>query len=1045
MGEWVSNPRGSLLTAALVGFVWLWPTTAVRADGDASPGEGSIVLSANVIRTWEDRGLQFLLMQGDCRILQGDRRVQCAECLAWAPAQRGEANETVRFHFVARRRVELELPGKPRESLERYTSAWTTTQGFVAKAAQEVAQGSGAEHPLYRHVIDTQDPFRDVPREDPAIQRTLFQEPAQEANPPAGRIRAPRRGGGPFLPTPSRGPNTRRFLSLAPRSSRTYQLETMTGAAGEEMATISGGVTLTVEEPDTGNMVTIATDRAVVWRRGEATAIPGDTRHDVSAQQIETYLEGNVQINIGSAADFSRNQQIQLNGKQIYFDVNRNRALVLDGTIETYDERLRAPLLMNSERLFMFAPDKFYGESSSFTTSPYRGRPGYAFTGDETYLERVKQPIVNPFTGNPALDTQGKPMFRSKNFGTSYNSFLRVDDVPIFYTPYVRVDLEHPLGPVETIKFGNTQRLGVTTSVTLNAWRLLGLDYLEVADRFDWLFDVGYYSARGVAGGTRVTYVGKEPPLTAGAYHGRFLTWWIDDHGRDFLGVGRNDLVPPETFRGRALFQHRHQLDDDTSLIASFAYLSDKNFLQSFFQNDFDIAPDQETVLYLKRQRENLAWTFLAMPRVNDFLPQNEALPRGDVYLIGQSLLDDRLTYYSHSSIGYFRVRPPAEEPLLGSPTFDATADTARVDTRHELDLPFRLGDLNVVPYAIGQFTGYTEAVDGEMLGRGYGAGGVRASLPFWRTFPNIQSTLFNLNGLAHKITLYADYQYALSTHPREELPYIDQLDDDTSDLVRRMNLYRTYTAQGLPVPERYDPRFEGFRRDLDFYPEAIDSLHVVRLGVSQRLQTKRGPIGAEKIIDWMTYDLRGSYFPDSDRDNLGKPFGLLDYNYRWHIGDRTSVLSTGVWEPLDGTNTQSVTLAMQRPPRSLLSAFYSHYVSGPFESNFVGFNSSYRFSYKYAGYIATSVDLSQLNQVSYQFGFTRIGLDFITHLTVNYTAGREDFGFRFEILPRVAPRRAFGRGVLTTLPYGVEAGELIAPVSLDRIGILQNNTSQPF
>jgi len=1045
-GGTVPNTGRPLLTAALVAVVLHAHSLSVDA-ADTQPESEAIVLAAEVIHTWEDHGLQFLLMQGNCRLSQGGRRVQCTECLAWAPAQKGGAGETVRLRFVARQGVNLELPGKPAESLKRYVGDWMTSGGFVANASKEVDQTPGTDHPLYRHALETQDPFRGSPKEDPAVTPAMFQAPAAGA--PAatpGRAGNPRRRGAPTLPHMTSGANTRRFLSIAPRSSRGHQLESVTGDAGEELWMITGGVTLTIDEPDAGTMVTIATDRAVVWRRGQAAAVPGDPRQqDVSAQQIETYLEGNVQINMGSAVDFSRNQQVQLNGKQVYFDVNRNRALVLDGTVETYDERLQAPLLMNSERLFMLTPEKFYGENASFTTSSHRGRPGYEFTGEETYLERVRQPIVNPFTGVQATDDKGQPLYRNRNFGTGYNSFLRLDDVPIFYTPYVRLDLEHPLGPVETIKIGNTQRLGVTVSTTLNAWRLLGLDYLEVANRFDWLFDIGYYSARGPAGGTRVTYASKEPTLAAGSYNGRFLTWWIHDEGRDFLGVDRNDLVPSTTERGRVLFQHRHQIDEDTTLLASFAYLSDSNFLQSFFQNDYDTAPDQETVLYLKRQRGNFALTFMAQARVNDFLPQNEALPRGDMYVIGQSLLNDHLTYNSHSSVGYFRVRPPAGMPLLGSPTFDASVDTGRVDTRHELDLPLRLGDLNVVPYVVGQFTGYTEDVNGDALGRGYGAGGVRASLPFWRTFPGVQSTLFNLNGLAHKITFYADYQYAMSNVNREELPYIDQLDDDTSDLVRRMNLYRTYVSKGLPVPERYDPRFEGFRRDLEYYPEVIDSLNVARLGISQRLQTKRGPIGAEKIIDWMTLDMRGSYFFDADRDNFGKPFGLLDYNYRWHLGDRTSLLSTGAWEPLDGTNSQNLTIAMQRPPRSLISAFYSHYDSGPFSSNFVGFNVSYRFSYKYAGYVASAVDLAQLDNVSYQFGFTRLGLDFITHLTVNYTAGRNDFGFRFEILPRVATRRSFGRGILSTLPYGVDSGELVAPVSIERMGIMQNNISQPF
>ena len=41
------------------------------------------------------------------------------------------------------------------------------------------------------------------------------------------------------------------------------------------MLTITGGVTLTVEEPDTGNLVTIATDRAPISPPAAAGSVAG--------------------------------------------------------------------------------------------------------------------------------------------------------------------------------------------------------------------------------------------------------------------------------------------------------------------------------------------------------------------------------------------------------------------------------------------------------------------------------------------------------------------------------------------------------------------------------------------------------------------------------------------------------------------------------------------------------------------------------------------------------------------------------------------------
>ena len=61
-----------------------------------------------------------------------------------------------------------------------------------------------------------------------------------------------------------------------------------------------------------------------------------------------------------------------------------------------------------------------------------------------------------------------------------------------------------------------------------------------------------------------------------------------------------------------------------------------------------------------------------------------------------------------------------------------------------------------------------------------------------------------------------------------------------------------------------------------------------LRLGVRHRWQTKRGGPrqAAHRRLDHARYECHD--FPDPDRDNFGQDVGLFDYDFRWHLGDRS-------------------------------------------------------------------------------------------------------------------------------------------------------------
>jgi hypothetical protein len=1049
-----------MLTAALCPWRYLAADEPPRAWSLHSQ---DIRLLGDASQTWVAAGQRYVLLEGSAMVEQGLLRLRADTLLARFP-ENADKLPIKSVTIVGQGRARAEGAGRNNAERPELADYLETKSRIIPPTnARSV---SAAQHPLVARVdesarsqqaasfapptsANSESDVADAtyrtnkPNEQGDILRTqaIDAPPSPDANPfpmpnenratPTIRDGASSRGLAGNL-----GGGGLKRIRWFPRTSQPFNVSSSLSADGlYRQWMFTGGINLIVEEVGTGATVDITADRAVLWTRGDLGGDPtGGGLQSDGSQEVEVYLEGNVNIRQGNPTQATGVMSIVLFGKQVYFNINTNQALVLDGAVEAVEPQLQVPVYMTSPEIRQLAPGEFFGRDASFTTSIHRGTPGYAIKGKEIYFEEIKERIKNPFTGQPVIDSDtGQPLEVARHYATGYANTLRVSDVPVFFWPYVRANAEDPLGPVQNIRLGQSQNLGTIAGVSLDIWQLTGFDYLPIADRTNWLLDLGYFSDRGFSAGSRFNYFGRELFSPDDKYFGRMLGWYLNDNGFDQLGPTRRGIVPSTSNRGRYLFQNRYDLREDTTVITEFSYLSDSNVLESFFEAEYDTGKDQETLVYGKFARDNYAFTGIVQPRLREFLPQNEWLPRADAYWIGQPLFGDRVTYFTHSSVGYGRLNTPQNYVL---PT-DVSFDLGRGDTRHEFNLPLSLGPWEVTPFVIGQATGYTDAIDAEGLGRLYGAAGVRTSLPFYRIFPNVKSDLFYLNGLAHKVSLNADYLFARTGHHYSELPLMDQLDDDTSELVRRQNILNSF---GGVVPTWYEPRFQALRRGIIFYPEALDNQDTLRLSVTQRLQTKRGPEGRRRIIDWMYFDSGATLFPAPNRDNLGESWGLIDYTYKWNIGDRTSITSDGLYEPYDGTLQIGGGIFTQRPPRGTFSIFYSHFDSGPFTSNYIGVGTAYRFSNRYAGYFEIGNDLEAANAVNVRASFSRIGLDFVTTLGIFWNAGRDDLGFDFSILPRVGIRGRLNRSIVQTLPFGVEPAAQYGPSAMQRQSIINSD-----
>lgn len=191
----------------------------------------------------------------------------------------------------------------------------------------------------------------------------------------------------------------------------------------------------------------------------------------------------------------------------------------------------------------------------------------------------------------------------------------------------------------------------------------------------------------------------------------------------------------------------------------------------------------------------------------------------------------------------------------------------------------------------------------------------------------------------------------------------------------------------------------------------------LVRLGMENRWQTKRGAPGCQRIIDWITLDTGLSFFPNQDRDNFGELVGLLDYDFRWHVGDRLTLMSDGFFDFVEESpSAVSVAAILSRPPRGSLYVGL-HFIDGPIQNTILSTSYTYRLSPKWASTAGVSIDLVGKGGVGQHLSLTRIGESFLVSLSGSFDPTRDNFGLQFSVEPRFLPGGRLGSPTGTRIP----------------------------
>lgn len=650
------------------------------------------------------------------------------------------------------------------------------------------------------------------------------------------------------------------------------------------------------------------------------------------------YLEGDVVMSQGPNL---------IRAERLYYDFVSERAVILDAVVRANLAERNLPLYLRAAEIRQIAPNRFSATTARVTTSEFY-TPHY-------HIGAGKVELTNRTLGDPS----------GRQTGMIAGSF-RIDDAtlnvlgsPVAYWPSLRGNVDTSETAIQSLRIGYSGDFGVEFETDWNLFSLLGY---ETPPGVDTNLSLDYFSERGPAIGIDANYERDN-------YFGLIKSYLIHDSGEDNLGKQRetNDY---SGVRGRYLMRHRQYFEDDWELTLELSYISDKQFLEEFFESEFDNDKEQETLLRLKRQKDTWAFTATLQGRILDFTTQVERYPDFAFFVGGKSLAPG-LTWFSENRLGLLRYSPsePTFRELLRGVRRDGSGTVGRVDSRQEVQSPLDLGPLRVVPFVSLRGTAWDDSPEDGGIARGFGTYGLRSSMYLSRIYPGYKSELWDYDGLRHVMKFDATAWMSHTNYDSDELyPFDDSV-------------------------------------------EGIDEIDGATFGWRQRFQTKRGEGENRRTVDVVTYDVEIGAFNDAPGDAITNGFvshsrpeesvarNFINLSNTWRINDRTAMLAETNFDLNDGkVDVYNVSFVVERPPR--LSYLVGYRFIKATDSNLLAVDVNYQLTEKHTFAVRERFDLDRGRSLDLTFGLIRRLPRWFTALSFEIDEGEDDYGVSFSLWP---------------------------------------------
>ncbi len=638
---------------------------------------------------------------------------------------------------------------------------------------------------------------------------------------------------------------------------------------GNEMVTVITNPYLIYDALDGKPAIEFHAQRMVTFspaQKSAATA-PAGTPKQAGANLTRfvtgAYMEGDVTLNSG--------EDMTVHADRIYYDFTSQRAVMLDAKLYTVDQVRNVPIYMRATQIRQLARGEYAAKDASFSTSEFH-TPHYNIGAGSIYLQDITPHDESPAGTGQTYEAKNDSALGPRTYAfKAKNATIDVGSVPIFYWPYLAGNTSEDDIPLRNLEVAASDTYGLSIRTD---WNIFGLAGQPQPKNFKADLQLDEFTKRGPAAGVNATWDNDDS-------HGYLKAYGLEDHGSDNLGANRQDVNVTQDERGRFIVRHQQDLGDGWSMNVEGSYISDPNFLQQFFPNEYAGDKEHENSFYLKHQDDTDALTFLAKFNLLDFTTvadqvddqfTTEKRPEAKYWRTGDSFLD-LFTYYSESGIANLHTSitdyTPTELSLIPSPKFPnfvgapgvylplaamntstgfptanstyrdyylnrskfpfTNDDVLRGDTRQEIDMPLAIGDMKVTPYLTGRVTAWDNSFEEDHSGnttRLWGSAGIRSSMEFWRVYNDVNSTFWDVHEIRHLI------------EPQFNV-FATGSDESRSDL-------------------------QPFDRDV----EGISKASGTSLSLNQKWQTKRGGPGHWRNVDWFTLNIQYNNFWSRDKDN---------------------------------------------------------------------------------------------------------------------------------------------------------------------------------
>jgi hypothetical protein len=707
---------------------------------------------------------------------------------------------------------------------------------------------------------------------------------------------------------------------------------------GEQVVILSGGVSALYWDHSRDLTIQMRGERMVLFleQRERVESLQG-----VAVGAIRgIYIEGDVLVD--SQRGVRNAERYTLRSPRLYYDIARDRALVLESVFWTYDDELDLPLWVRARAIRQESANQFRADRATISNTGF-ATPHLSVGASSVTIASVPR-------------TEGG----QRTLVDARNITLNADGFPIGYVPLYRGDPR--AFPLRLLRIESSSATGLAFKT---GWDILGMLGVAAPAGVQMVLLVDAYVERGLALGLNAEWDRREGAGSLRAYN------VVNDTGKDVLTSGGRREAGGDN-RTIFTFEHLARFAERWTVRAEAAWLSDANVVQAYEPFEARRRREYATGVSIDRRETNALAILQARGWLNDFTPNHyllasqgytaQKLPEARYIRTGDDLLEDvapgMLTLFSDvrlsrmelafdetpvSDIGFDQAG--RSQRAFGVAPTDSVGDRLRaegygedtvnrLDAREELSSQLASGPLNITPFAVGRLTVYDDEFDQfspseDDSTRVFGALGLRLATGVQRVDNGVDSRVLDLHRMRHIVEPSVTFWTAYSN--------VDQ-------------------------------------RDLPVYDEQVESLadgSAVRFGLDQTFQTQRGGPGRRRTVAWLTLD--GELVVSNDDAERESPIG------RWiearpeesQLGDFATVRS--VWQASEAvalTGESVYDLELSQPAQTAVGATVRHdpafrttaevrYLNA-LDSTFLGLGADYELSDRYGVGVRTVYDTDQ-------------------------------------------------------------------------------------